>query len=382
MMLIWIVFAVMTVVAVLAVLVPLARARGADGAGDAAEDATDVEVYKHQLGEVDSDFERGLIGEAEATAARTEIARRLIAAEARAGGGDASGPDTSPRAFRLDHRVAALAAIVLVPALALTLYLPLGAPDQPGQPLAERLNRAEENQDIAALVRRVERVLAENPEDGRGWDVLAPVYARIGRFEDSARAFRNATRLLGPTANREAGLGVALVGQSDGLVTEMARQAFQRALAIDPHLIQPRFYLALAAEQDGDTERAIDLWRSVVTMADDSAGEQWRTVAAQRLSALTATAPDISQEQIEAVQGLDADQQAAMVEQMVGRLAARLDENDQDLTGWLRLTNAYVMLGREDDARQALDRARSAFQGDTAALTEINQLAASLGIGS
>lgn len=230
-------------------------------------------------------------------------------------------------------------------------------------------------------MRRVEQVLADNPEDGRGWDVLGPVYARLGRYEDAARAFRNAIRILGATVEREAGLGMSLVAQSDGVVTEMARQAFERARLIDPQAVQPRFYLALAAEQDGDNSTAIELWRSILTMSDP-AGQEWRQVAEQRVAALTAVAPAIDEDEMAAVREMAPEDRQVFIEDMVGRLAARLADDDQDLTGWLRLTNAYVMLGREDDARTALAQARAAFDGDDEALAELDRLAASLGIGS
>ena len=52
-----------------------------------------------------------------------------------------------------------------------------------------RINRS------TALVAQVEAHLARNPEDGRGWEVIAPVYLRLGRFDDAVKARRNALRL-------------------------------------------------------------------------------------------------------------------------------------------------------------------------------------------
>ena len=53
--------------------------------------------------------------------------------------------------------------------------------------------------------------LAKNPEDGRGWEVVGPVYMRFGRFEDAVKARRNAIRLNGASADREADLGESLM---------------------------------------------------------------------------------------------------------------------------------------------------------------------------
>ena len=75
-MVLWIIFAVMTAVAILAVLLPLGRPRGPAGGG------SDIVVYKDQLQEIDRDRASGLIGDAEAEAARLEVSRRLLSAAA------------------------------------------------------------------------------------------------------------------------------------------------------------------------------------------------------------------------------------------------------------------------------------------------------------
>ena len=89
------------------------------------------------------------------------------------------------------------------------------------------------------------------PEDGRGWEVIAPVYLRLERPADAVRAYRNAVRLLGSTATRQNGLGQALFMESGGIVTQEAREAFAAATAADLAAPEPKFFLGLAAEQDG-----------------------------------------------------------------------------------------------------------------------------------
>ena len=69
-----------------------------------------------------------------------------------------------------------------------------------------------------------------------------------------------------------------------------------------------------------------------------------------------------------------------MVDQMVEQLAARLKENGDDLPGWLRLVRAYTVLGRSDDAKEALARAKEQFAGNVQAIEELDTLAADLGL--
>ena len=82
------------------------------------------------------------------------------------------------------------------------------------------------------------------------------------------------------------------------------------------------------------------------------------------------------------IAAMSRDEQDAFVTGMVDRLAARLEENAQDLEGWMRLARAYKVLGREDDARLALIKAREAFASDEQALGRIAGAEQALGLGA
>jgi cytochrome c-type biogenesis protein CcmH len=372
-MALWIVFALLTGVAVLAVLIPLTR--GGHAARTGRE--SDVAVYKDQLREIDADLDRGVIEAAEAEAARIEVGRRLLAAD-RAAKAASGAARPVPRAL-----VAAI--IVLVPAISLGTYLAIGSPDLPGQPLSARVNRPIQQQDVAVLIARVEEHLAEAPEDGNGWEVVAPVYMRLGRYEDAARAWANAIRLLGPSADREANYGEALVDANDGMVSADARAAFDRALERDPQLPKARFFVAIATEQDGKRDEAVALWKAL--LADSPADAPWRPTVEQRLAALDSPAnqgvgPGPTAEDIANAGDMSATERGQMISGMVERLAGRLAEDGKDLEGWLKLARAYVVLGEPDKARAALASARENFAGDAEASGQIDEAARTLGLGS
>src|SRR5436305_3440770 len=201
-MTLWFVFALMTAAAIFAVLWPLGRGtRGGPRGG------TDLAVYRDQLDEIARDRAARLIGESEAEGARVEVSRRLIAAA------DSQVPDATASASggTLRRRAAALAVLIALPALAAALYLKLGSPQMPGQPLASRATTPMQERTLDTLVAQVEDHLAKNPDDGRGWEVVAPVYMRLGRFDDAVKARRNALRLNGASAIREADLGESLM---------------------------------------------------------------------------------------------------------------------------------------------------------------------------
>src|SRR5215471_12984976 len=254
----WFLFALMTAASVLAVLWPL-RSRPAPAAA-----GSDLAVYRDQLEEIDRDHAAGTIGAAEAEAARVKVSRRLLAAA-----DAAEAVKKTARAVGLGgRRITALAALIVLPLCAGGLYVLLGSPDLPGQPLAERREeQPQQNRSLASLVAQVEAHLEQNPEDGRGWEVLAPVYMRVGRYEDAVKARRNALRILGANAEREADYGEALMSAANGIITADARASFDRALKQDASHVRAKFYLGIAAEQDGQRDAAAGIFREILARA-------------------------------------------------------------------------------------------------------------------
>ena len=389
-MLLWVVLACLTAIVLIVLLRPLAGA----GTADRAPEAFDAAVYRDQLNEIESDRARGLIGEEEAEAARVEIARRLLAADSKARASDRA------KSHGARARAAMIAIGVALPLLALGLYLTYGSPRLPGQPLAARLQDPASDRNFEALVARVEARLREHPEEGEGWEVIAPVYMGWRRYGDAAQAYAQAIRLLGPSAKRLSGRGQALVLANNGVVTEDARSALERALTLDPALIEPRILLAIAKEQDGQFQAAIEDWRTLLSKADADA--PWREMVEKRIAAAEAhlagkpmpeaeapTSQAGAQSQngpsasdIAAAQNMSPAERQAMVERMVQGLAARLDQDGSDLPGWLKLVRAYSVLDRKDDALKALQRAKSQFSGNTQAIEQLDRLAAELGLKS
>jgi cytochrome c-type biogenesis protein CcmH len=366
----WFVAAGMTGLAALAVLWPLSvrRARSGGNAGEAA-------FYRAQLGEIERDVERGLLPADDAGAARAETARRLIAAASQT---DAESPANSPLWRR---RVAAVLILVFVPALALAVYTQVGAPDAPDAPLSARRADPSSPEGLQLAIAKIEARLASHPDDARGWEVLAPVYMRLGRFDDAVAAYRQLLRLKQPTtAATEAAYGEALLAAAQGTVTGPSREAFEKALKIDPNFAMARFYLALAAEQDGDTAKAKSVYEELEPQAKGEA--PWMIGLQARLDALrgggAGPAPQGGEAQ---AQASFTPEQQKMIRGMVEGLAQRLAQNGGSAEEWARLIRAYSVLKDQDKAKAALGQARKAFASDATALGNFDALAHELGIG-
>ena len=362
----WFMLALMTAAAVFAVLWPLGR-RIKHGPS-----ASEAVVYQDQLAEVTRDADAGLIGPAEAEAARIEIGRRLLAASANEEGGTL----TVSRSWR---RAVSIVALVGLPLVAAGLYMQIGYPSLPDFPLTARQQMKPQDASIDRLIARVQDILEKNPKDGRGWAVLAPVLLKLGRVDEAVPAFRNALAYNEETAGRHSDLGEALTAAANGVVTAEAKAEFNRALALDPNESKARYFSGVAMEQDGQPAKAADIWRAMLAKAPADA--PWRPLVQEALARVSGSRPPaLSQDQMSMANGMDAAGRTAMIEGMVERLADRLKTNKDDVEGWLRLVRAYMVLGDKDKAGAARDNARQALAGNAEHLRQLNDGLKELGL--
>lgn len=369
-MLFWIVAALLTLAASLAVLVPLSRSRAS--AQPAA--SNDLEVYRDQLAEVERDIRRKLIDPAEAEQAKAEIGRRILKLSA--------SENAVPRSTRRLSSAIGSLAVLAVPLLSWGIYGALGSPDLPSQPLEARLSKMPSESTPDELVARAERALRENPADGRGWDVLAPVYQRLGRANEAVFAYRNAIKMLGDSAERYAGLGVALSDAAGGTISADSQAAFEWALTLEPGFPKARFFLNIAAAQEARYDEAIAGWTEMTASLPE--GSEWRQAAEQAIGfanrrKASVAAPGPTEGDVAATENMSSQDRSAMIEAMVASLDEKLKANPNDAEGWKRLVRSYLVLGKPDAAREALARGREAL-GETGGAEDLTSFAASLGV--
>ncbi|PDS63311.1 c-type cytochrome biogenesis protein CcmI [Rhizobium anhuiense] len=377
-MLFWILVAVLTAVVAVILLYPLLRgAKAAENirAGEAA-------VYRDQLRELDRDLSGGLITPEEADYARAEIGRRLIAVSA-------DEPVETPKPAR-HHRFTEAFVLLVLPVLGLCLYLATGRPDLPSQPLEARLENP--GNDVAVLITKAERHLAEKPDDGKGWDVLAPIYFRTMRVNDAQVAYRNAIRLLGPSPVRLDGLAETLMAVSDGVVTEEARQVLEQSLTLEPDNPRARFYIALSSEQAGRPDEARQAFEALAKQSPPDA--PWLPLVNQHIAmnggapvavnpgAGSAAPGNPTQQDVAAAETMNAGDRQQMIRGMVESLDAKLSEDPNNFEGWMRLVRSYAVLNDKDRAAGALKRGLAAFPPAGEQGRQLLALARELGIAT
>ena len=277
------------------------------------------------------------------------------------------------------RRASAVLALVGLPVAAVAFYLALGSPQLGDFPLAARSRAADANQPLDNLVAQVEAHLEKNPTDGRGWSVLAPVLARLGRYDEAVRAYRNSITYNGDSAERRADLGEALLGAAGGVVTAEAKAEFERAIALNADEPKANYFLGLAAEQDGRNADAASIWRAMLAKAPADA--PWRPLVQAALVRVGGpAAPALSNDTMAAAKDMNETDRGAMIRGMVDRLATRLKQNGDDVEGWLRLVRAYMVMGERDKAVSAVVDARQAVANDAERLRQLNEGLKNLGL--
>jgi cytochrome c-type biogenesis protein CcmH len=364
-----------------------------------ARDALDAAVFRDQLAEIDRDLARGTITAAEATGARAEISRRLIAATARAERSGALTP--APRVVSL-----ILAGVVAVglPVLATVVYVFTGAPGLPDSPFAARTPQqqlmavqgetpgrpsqaqAEAQRALTAadapppetepgytdLVARLEALIADRPSDIEGRRLLVTSYLRLQRFAEAWRVQEEIIALEGPRATGDmvARQAEAMVLAADGYVSPEAERVIDRALSLDPATPMARYYDGLRLAQGGQLPQAVDVWRRL--RADAPGNAPWRPwldnmlAEGERLLAARPAAPGPDAAAVAASQDMTPEERMEMIGGMVGRLEARLAEGNGTPEEWFRLINAYAVLGDMAEARRAYGLSQRALTGSEA----------------
>ena len=362
---VWLLIGAMTAVAVLLPLRALMRERRADD-----RRARELALYRRQLAELEEERAAGLIDTGEADAARLEVERRILRADRAEGEGQGRVPDGPARPLA----VATLTAAVLA---AVILYLMLGRPGLPGLPRGEQAgavsaaggetaNAPDGQASMAALVDRLRASMEEAPERLEGWKLLGRSALNTGRPKLAADAFARALELAPEESELHAALGESLVAMAAGQVTPAAELAFRRAQARAPGDPAAGYYLGLAALQAGNPEQALERWRALLDAAPENA--PWRASIRQQIARVEQSlapgqrdaAPELSPEAVANAQDMTPAERQVMIESMVERLAARLEDNPEDYEGWLRLARARLVLGETDAAQEALAKAQSA----------------------
>lgn len=319
-------------------------------------------IFTDQLAEVDRDMARGLISDTEADAARAEIKRRMI-------GADKEGAAQSDGSTGI---WAVIAMAALIPIGGAGLYTLTGTPNVPSMPFAERADEQQDATELNDLITTLRRRLLEDPDGGetRGWELLATTLMNQNRYGEAVQAWEQIVTREDVTSATWSQYAEALISMENGVVTQPAERAIEQSLALDPLNPAATFYKAITLDQAGQTIDGRNLM--LARIAQETAEQPWMAFFLQEINRMgegfgldPLTMPDFpdapargpSAADIQAAAEMSDEERQEFIRGMVGGLAARLEEEPEDLQGWLQLARAYAVLGERDNALSALTSA-------------------------
>ena len=343
-----------------------------------------IAVFRHQIEELVREESEGRIDRGAAEDAKAEISRRILAA--------ANSRTLEDEIETNHHPVTAGAIATLLAFTAIIVYLYLGSPNEPSHQFADRVREKPEhpmlsqgqNKDLSALADRLEKRLLNNPKNLEGWRLLARTYMTIGNFPAAIRAFESLIKIDSAQPSVYAAYGEALALADSGEVTLKSREAFLKALHLDPKEPTARYYLALAEWQNGLYRKAYDSWAKL--LANSPMNAPWIDPTQARLEeaskklglSLAALPKPLSSnslpkaarnqvftgpstEDVAEAQNLTPQERQAMIKGMVTSLATKLQNSPDNFDGWMRLIRSYSVLGEKQKAEKALRHALTQF---------------------
>jgi len=399
-MLFWIITTALASIVALTLIVPLLRQRA-----DATQPNEDVGLYRDHLAEVDRDLERGVLDPQDAERTRTEISRRLLAADKAA----ITAPKTAPKTASLV--AAGITAVALIGG-SLWGYLQMGAPGYPDYPRADRIAASEEIRQSrlsqleveglieqmplrpevpAALQQRLDElqaIVATDPNDVEIWQQIAATAANGQQFAIAARAQQQVLALTGDQSAREnMRLALMMILAADDYVSPEAEEVLRRVLEIDPENIPARYYFGLLYFSTDRPDRAFTLFRDVIN--DGTPDNPFVGFAKERieeaayLAGVEYTLPPPtgpSVDDMTAAQDMSQEDRDAMIADMVNRLSDRLATEGGPVQDWARLINALTVLGDNEQARAILLEARTLFATSPEAMEQLDFVATTTGL--
>ena len=207
-------------------------------------------IYRDQLTRLDQDRDEKMIAPEDFDQARTELQRRLI--------DDASVDDAAVTLHPPKKTMLVIG--VALPIVAISMYLLLGSPAtlNPTGP-QHKVDATELNSMLEGLAKKLEK----EPDNFKGWAMLARSYKAVGRNAEAEQAFGRAGAVLDDDAQLLADYADVVATNANGNLSGKPTQLIEKALKADPHNGMALWLSGTAAFQRSDFDKAIHTWESL-----------------------------------------------------------------------------------------------------------------------
>lgn len=335
--------------------------RRPSGSGISSE-KLNADIHRDQLHALEADLARGVISQQDFETTRDELQLRLL--------DDTESFEASPKnktaGFWTAKRTAGAVALSL-PVLALGLYLQLGTPEAIN-PLATANSNDHQMQ---TMIDKLAERLKANPNDPKGWAMLARSYKAMGRFEEAQQSFEKAGDIVKTDPDLLVDHAEVIAILAGNKLDGKPQQMIEEALRLNPEHPMGLMMSGVAAYQNADYKSAVTRWEKLLGMLPpDSPDAQQMQANIDDARAKGGLAASESNKLPPIPAGAAAGMTPDKVNDMVDRLAARLKDNPDDVAGWARLARAYKVQNRLDEAAAAYAKTGKMLDTDPDLLTQ------------
>ena len=211
-------------------------------------------ILRDQLAKLDQDVAEGTLSEADHAQARAELQRRAL---------EDTREQDAANTLRAPKKTMA-AVSVLLPLAAVALYLLLGNPAGLSENGTNPHQQMANQQDLEKMVMALAEKLEKEPNNLKGWAMLARSYSVLGRHPEALKAYEKAVALRKDDANLLADYADSLAMQNNRVLAGEPLKLVERALKIDPRNPKALSMAGSEAFDRQDYAKAIQYWQQLV----------------------------------------------------------------------------------------------------------------------
>ena len=347
---------VLTLLVVLWLARPLVRTSASAGVSAQRLNAA---IYRDQLLALDDDLAAQRISADEYESSKDELQLRLL--DDTQTDDKVAAPAQAPTYF-WSARITVAILAVLIPMGSAGMYGWLGTPSAIDPVATQNANAEKINEMVAELAAKVKA----NPDNLKGWVMLARSYKVLGRNEEAREAFEKAGSFIDTDANLLVEYADLLGVLANGNLEGKPMQLINKALALDPKQPMGLMLSGIAAYSKSDYKSAVTTWEKLLQELEPGSPDAQQVEAniaeaRNKAGMPAAKAPKSPGNESGKLPPVDPQSAGPMtpekINQMVERLAERLKSNPDDLEGWARLARAYKVQGKLPQSEDAYKKA-------------------------